>query len=280
MMKYFQNFQRNILMCSLKIYLLFSEFLWAFAIYGSRNWYKSEKFFSPIFPLIETFNYREEASVRFEENKNGVLELFATEDIEKGEEIIICEGKLRNKDLLENYGFVLEKNEHNSLDVGVGLEEGEQLYGNKKELFHEIGFKNGQTFPLSEEKIPEDLLVALRIYHTTVYDLEDVRNALENKPVSMQNELKVAETLLELCTSSLKSFKTTAKQDKELLKTSLTTRMRNAVIYRRGEKKILLKTLERARVAFDGVKSKWDMRTMDIPGTKEFRATVRGSEIL
>lgn len=36
------------------------EYYWAYSVYASRNWYKSEKPLNPILPLIEAFSYREE----------------------------------------------------------------------------------------------------------------------------------------------------------------------------------------------------------------------------
>ena len=80
----------------------------------------------------------------------------------------------------------------------------------------------------------------------------------------------VADTLIEMCRSTLTTFKTTNKEDKALLETEISKRLRNAIILRRAEKKILLRTLKTAKSIKKQVQSKWDMRTMDIPGSKDF----------
>jgi len=167
---------------------------------------------------------------------------------------------------LEFFGFVLDKNDENYLQVGVSLDHEDRLYGNKKEKLHKKGLKDGQSYKIKADKLPPDLIYALRIYHTTIFDYEDIDNALKGKGISSQNELKVANMLVDLCQETLKNYPTTPKEDKALLKTELKPRHRAAVLLRRGEKRILSQTLNTARSAVDHVKKNWNYRTMDIPG--------------
>jgi len=173
---------------------------------------------------------------------------------------------MNNRDLLELYGFVLDKNPLDSVTVGVGLDKEDSLYGNKKEALHKRGLKNGQFYELTEKAIPEDLIYALRVYHVSVFDVDSMNLALQNQPVSLQNEKKVAQTLIDLCQSTLRNYPTSAKQDKELLHTTLSPHHNNAVRLRRAEKKILFRTLQKARSVLKQVQSNWDFRSMDVPG--------------
>lgn len=72
-------------------------------------------------------------------------------------------------------------------------------------------FQSGQTFPVTIDKIPDELIFALRVYHVSVYDYEDTNNAFSGKAVSSHNELKVCQTIIDTCQAALKSYKTTNK---------------------------------------------------------------------
>jgi len=249
----------------------FEEFKWAFSVYNSRVWLESKHTPTSILPLIEVFNYAHESSVRFLPTEEGILQVIATKDIDEGEEIFLSERRLSNRDLLKFFGFVLERNHAESFPVGVGLDKDDRLYGNKKETLHRRGLRNGQHYELSEKDIDPNLLFALRVYHVTLFDFDELENVFENKPVSLQNEKKVANTLIELCETTLRQYPTTAKKDKVLLKETLSSRHRNAVILRRGEKRILFKTLQRARSALGQVENQWDFRSIDILNEKALK---------
>jgi len=150
--------------------------MWAYAFYSSRQWFKSTTVTSAIVPFIEIFNLREVSSVKFVEN-DGIINIISLKDIEVGEEVFMNDGLFGNRDLLEYYGFVYENNPADTLDVGVGLDKEDQMFGNKKELFHMRGIKDGHTFGITSDLIPKDLIYALRIYHLTIYDYDDVDKA-------------------------------------------------------------------------------------------------------
>jgi len=258
----------------------YEEYIWAYSVFTSRHWVAKEP---AILPLIDSFNFKKESSVDFVQKPDGSIDVISKHDIAEGQEIIVNDGLLGNRDLLEFFGFILDKNNENYMEVGVSLDKDDKLYANKKKKLQEKGLKNGQTFKIKANEISPDLIFALRIYHTNIFDFEDIDNAFKNKIVSSQNELKVAQMLVDLCLETLKSYPTTSREDKDLLKTqTLTRRQRNAVILRRGEKKILTQTLNKARGALQQVESNWEHRSMDIPGTDSLRTTLinPGDEIL
>ena len=53
----------------------------------------------------------------------------------------MSDGKLSNGDLLDYYGFVLGKNDEDSIEVGVGLDPADKLYSNKKSLLRQKGIR-------------------------------------------------------------------------------------------------------------------------------------------
>lgn len=52
--------------------------------------------------------------------------------------------------------------------------------------------RSGQMFTLTKQGASDELIAALRIYHTTLYDFDTVTLALVDKPISHQNELDVS----------------------------------------------------------------------------------------
>jgi len=182
-----------------------------------------------------------------------------------------------------------KKNSKNCIDVGLGLDRDDQLYGNKKKLLHENFLSDGQTYCITDVSIPEKLIFALRVYHMSIYDADEIKQAFENKPISSQNEKKVVRTLLDLCEHSIKGYPTTAKVDKERLSdlkkkepnlTKAEERLEKALIFRIGEKRILHKTLQKVQEMMEEVKKGWNLRSIDTPGTDGFKAAINGQEIL
>jgi len=181
----------------------------------------------------------------------------------------------------------------NSIEVGLGLDRDDQLYGNKKKALHDNNLSDGQTYSITDHSIPKELIFALRIYHMNIYDADEVQKAFQDKPISSQNEKKVAQTLLDLCQHSIKGYATTAKRDKEILselrqkekindpKLARTNdRLEKALIFRISEKKILHKTLQKVQAMMEEVKKGWNLRSLDTPGTDGFKASINGQEIL
>eukprot|EP01119_Soliformovum_irregulare_P011847 TRINITY_DN3013_c0_g1_i1.p1 TRINITY_DN3013_c0_g1~~TRINITY_DN3013_c0_g1_i1.p1 ORF type:complete len:482 (+),score=159.95 TRINITY_DN3013_c0_g1_i1:54-1499(+) len=243
-----------------------ADYTWAHALYISRNWYKDVN--KPIFPVTEVFNYRGEQNVKIIE-EDGRLTLVAMSDLKSGDVVIVRESQLTNRQLLEFFGFVLEKGGDTTIDVAVGLDPAEQLYNPKRLKLKERGISEDSQFSLRTTEIPEDLLYALRIFHSTTYDWDDITNADRNKPVSLQSEKLVAQSLIDTCQSAFSEYMTTAREDKNILAGNPSHRLKQAVLLRRAEKKVLWKTLEIGKKVMKQVLAQWDMRTYDLPTANE-----------
>jgi len=243
------------------------DYTWAHAVFVSRNWYKDIN--KPIFPVTEIFNYRGEQNTKIVE-EDGRLTLKTLIDLKAGDEIIVREDKLTNRQTLEFFGFVLEKGGDTTIEVGVALDPSEKLFNNKRIKLEEKGLSEDYQFQLRAAAIPTDLIYALRIYHANTYDFDDMNNVDKNKPISLQCEKRVAETLIDTCQSALNEYTTTAREDKTILANKETAyRLKNAVLLRKGEKRVLWKTLERGRDVLKQVLAQWDMRSYDLPTANE-----------
>jgi hypothetical protein len=169
--------------------------------------------------------------------------MYCTEGIQQ--QVIINEGRVRNSELLEYYGFVLTKGADNYIEVSSLSEDAEgyidancmlrcrwawilqiNCMATRRRCSTKpasqstlcvycmqcvTGYHSNHIFKLRGTEIPRDLLFALRVYHATVYDWEFVDNAFNDKMISYQNELKVAQTIIELCEDSLQQYETTGK---------------------------------------------------------------------
>jgi hypothetical protein len=249
------------------IYTL-QKWKWAHTVLRSRGWQVNGT--SRVLPVVELFNYATRANVGVAV-KGGVLEFVTNAKIAKGEAIIINDGLVGNKELLEWYGFVVPNNPHDYYPVGVGLDTEDRLYGFKKNLFKEADIVDGATYLLQRKHVPPKLLMALRIYHVSLYDHSEAREAFQGKLISSQNELRVCETVIDLCESTLEQMEHSLKSDGDLLRgnAALPRNLYSAIIIRRSEKSILRSVLKMAKMKMEDVKSSWNFRSMDIPTIKQ-----------
>lgn len=246
----------------------FSEWRWAYSILRSRNWKTTNG--AKIAPILELFNYGEESNVKVVMKDDGSVDLVAENNIHQGENLIINDGMISNRELLDWYGFVVPTNSKDYYPVGVGLDSEEKLYGAKKDYLKRRGIQDGQTFHFKHNLIPRDLVYALRIYHLSIYDFTDADNALENKIVSVQNEMAMVNTIIELCEDTLDNLKHPLKKDKDKLDTlESTSPLYSAITLRRGEKKIIHSILKLAKMQSEDVQKHWNTRSYEIPTVRD-----------
>lgn len=89
---------------------------------------------------------------------------------------------------------------------------------------------------------------------------------MSDAPISHRNELASYETLGSLCVQKLRNFPTTLEQDGDLLRTrkaQLSRNAKNAVLWRRAEKRILTETLALVESKAKQLHGKWMVRDTD-----------------
>ena len=110
--------------------------------------------------------------------------VFADRAFKKMEQVFISYGQKSNAELLLLYGFSLDRNPFNAVEVSVGLSRDDEddpdgtLYEEKLALLKESGRSDavgqGLTFPLYNDRFPNELLEALRLLVLKTSDVERV----------------------------------------------------------------------------------------------------------
>ncbi|KAK1793159.1 hypothetical protein P4O66_011561 [Electrophorus voltai] len=180
-------------------------------------------------------------------------ECVALQDYKENEQIYIFYGTRSNAEFVIHNGFFFEDNAHDRVKIKLGVSKSERLYAMKAEVLARAGIPASSVFALhrSEPPISAQLLAFLRVFCMTEEELKDylVGEHAINKiftlgnaefPVSWENETKLWTFLETRAALLLKTYKTTAEEDRCLLQQSdLSPHARMAVLLRLAEKEIL-----------------------------------------
>jgi len=201
--------------------------------------------------------------------KDGTEEviLYADRGYRKMEQIYISYGPKSNADLLLLYGFELERNPFNSVDVTVSIAprtqkvveeykdenpeiEVDPLAEEKIEFLERVGRANTVDFPCYADRYPIEMLEYLRLMQMTK---EDTRGkALSefdySRTISAANEAAVLSSIIEAITLQLSKYPNPEEQDAMIIQDKgmfrlLNLNQRNAVRHRRNEKRLLKRTI-------------------------------------
>jgi len=212
---------------------------------------------------------RESGDWIFKDGNEEVI-LYADRGYRKMEQVYISYGPKSNADLLLLYGFALERNPFNSVDVTVSIgantqqtaapkESGDanaaQLYNDpmaeeKMEFLDRVGRSDTVDFPCYADRYPIEMLEYLRLMQMTP---EDTRgkplSAFDySRTISAANEAAVLTSIISAVKTQLRKFPTTEEQDALLIQDKGMFRLfsynqRMAVRHRRNEKRLLKRTV-------------------------------------
>ena len=197
--------------------------------------------------------------------KNGEEEiiLYADRGYRQMEQIYISYGQKSNAELLLLYGFALERNPYNSVDVTVsirprtadvaaayeGIEE-DPLAQEKVDFLSAVGREQTVDFPCYADRYPVEMLEYLRLMMMTE---EDSRGkALSefdySRTISPANEAAVLQSVVAAVKYQLSLFPQSEEDDANIIKDKgmfrlLSYNQRMAVRHRRNEKRLLKRTL-------------------------------------
>tara|TARA_B100000524_G_C23471689_1_gene306361 strand:- start:73 stop:579 length:507 start_codon:yes stop_codon:yes gene_type:complete len=164
------------------------------------------------------------------------------------------------------YGFVIDRNLFDEVEISVGLSVEDPRYANKLEFLRRQGVKEKMTFPLLIDRYSSELMQYLRLCC-----LSKEEGALEtlsyNERISAENERAAFEALMSGCESALDLYPETEEQDTKLMEdgrmfTALPRRARMAVKLRRNEKRILQRTIRVCEGALDAIDEEVQGRTV------------------
>ena len=197
--------------------------------------------------------------------------LYADRSYRKMEQIYISYGPKSNADLLLLYGFALERNPFNSVDVTVSIKSLMNSSQNNGEEDDDKDINNNITDPLADEKMeflrkvkrdttvdfpcyadryPTEMLEYLRLMMMTPEDTRGrpLTDFDYTRTISAANEASVLYSVVEAVNKQLQLYPTTEEQDAAIIKDRGMFRMlsynqRMAVRHRRNEKRLLKRTI-------------------------------------
>mmetsp|Transcript_17374 Transcript_17374/g.36642 ORF Transcript_17374/g.36642 Transcript_17374/m.36642 type:complete len:589 (-) Transcript_17374:8-1774(-) len=205
---------------------------------------------------------RESGDWLFKDGDEEVI-LYADRGYRQMEQIYISYGQKSNAELLLLYGFALERNPYNSVDVTVsisprtkavaeaneGVEE-DPLAQEKIDFLSSVGRDETVDFPCYADRYPVEMLEYLRLMMMTPEDtrgkpLEDFDYS---RTISPANEAAVLSSVVAAVNYQLGLFPQTEEEDAAIIKDKGMFRLfsynqRMAVRHRRNEKRLLKRTL-------------------------------------
>mmetsp|Transcript_31083 Transcript_31083/g.68533 ORF Transcript_31083/g.68533 Transcript_31083/m.68533 type:complete len:569 (-) Transcript_31083:213-1919(-) len=241
----------------------FELFLWAFVMLLSRAARLSSKINGEelaLVPYADLMNHNPYSNTYIDAQRSGMplisreeeVAVYADRPYKKFEQVFINYGEKGNADLLLLYGFALDRNPFDAVDISVGLSVEDPLYNQKKAYLDKSG--RGATsvrFPLQRNRYPSELVDFLRLLLVEPEDLgmQPLDATDFNEPLSPSLERRVLTTMTSICESYLEQYPNTADEDDKLMMdkklfSALSRHQRMAVKLRASEKRILQTTIK------------------------------------
>ncbi|EME28868.1 ribulose-1,5-bisphosphate carboxylase/oxygenase small subunit N-methyltransferase I [Galdieria sulphuraria] len=225
----------------------FKQFQWAFGILFSRAiCFPSSKRIALV-PYADLLNHSPFCSAFIDEEKipfgNGVTEAVVYVDrlYEPYEQVYVSYGPRSNQELLLLYGFSLERNPFDCVEITIGLDKTDPLYLEKCRMLESYGKSPLQSFPLYMDRYPVEMAEFLRF---CCIDTETDLQADFGTIVSASNEESALDKLLNYIVDQLRKYPTSLEDDEKIIRDramfqTLEKNQRMAIRQRLGEKRIL-----------------------------------------
>lgn len=256
----------------------FERWIWAFTMLFSRairlrNLQEGETL--AMVPYADLINHspfsqayidaREEGDWLFKTGSEEVV-LFADRSYRKMEQVYISYGPKSNADLLLLYGFAVERNPFNSVDVTVGIAprtesfvkaiveddsgEVDPLADEKVDFLERVGSDKMVDFPCYADRYPVEMFEYLRLMQMTPEDSrgKPLFDFDYTRTISAANEAAVLKSVIEAVSRQLNNYPQTEEEDAIMIKDKKMFRIfsynqRMAVRHRRNEKRLLKRTI-------------------------------------
>jgi len=201
-------------------------------------------------PLADMANHRRPADVEWSyDEPESAFRMTAARDIRKGEEIHNSYGRKPRGRFFLHYGFVPATGADDEAEVHLSLPEDDPRHSLKARALQLSGRPVGgdDTYRVSTRTQGDDTLRSLSFLRTACAGETETPRACrlleKGQPVpalSTRNEMAVLTRLERACAVALSLFGATPEQDDALLADpDLPMNLRNALIVRRGEKRVL-----------------------------------------
>lgn len=131
-------------------------------------------------PYADLMNHNPYSNTYIDAQRSGMpllsrkeeVAVYADRSYKKFEQVFINYGEKGNGDLLLLYGFALDRNPFDSVDISVGLSKDDPMYDRKRAFLDKSG--RGVTsvrFPLQRNRYPSELVDFLRLLLVEPEDL-------------------------------------------------------------------------------------------------------------
>lgn len=250
------------------VHYSYANWVWAFTMLFSRairlrNLRVGERL--AMVPYADLINHsafsqtfidaRESGDWLFKDGEEEII-LYADRGYRQMEQVYISYGQKSNAELLLLYGFALERNPYNSVDVTVSIRaagmdtEEDPLAQEKRDFLESVGRGQAVDFPCYADRYPVEMLEYLRLMMMTP---EDTRGKLlsdfdYSRTISSANEAAVLQSVVTAVQYQLSLFPGSEEEDAAIIKDKslfrlLTYNQRMAIRHRRNEKRLLKRTL-------------------------------------
>lgn len=191
--------------------------------------------------------------------------LYADRGYRKMEQIYISYGPKSNAELLLLYGFAVERNPYNSVDVTVAIAPRTEsfvkelkdesipvdpLAEEKIAFLESVGRESMVDFPCYADRYPVELLEFLRLMQLTLDDTrgKPLKDFDYSRTISAANEASVLSSVIEAVRRQLGKYPNAEEEDAALIKDKgmfrlLSYNQRMAIRHRRNEKRLLKRTI-------------------------------------
>mmetsp|Transcript_8895 Transcript_8895/g.16028 ORF Transcript_8895/g.16028 Transcript_8895/m.16028 type:complete len:566 (-) Transcript_8895:879-2576(-) len=225
---------------------------WAFAVLFSRAICFPSTRELALVPYADLLNHNSFCSTFFDVQDGGLISdersvvLYSDRQYSQTEQVYVTYGQKSNAELLLLYGFVVERNPFDSVEIAVSLSESDSLYKRKLQYLKDVGTDPMTRFPLFQDRYPMELIEFLRFCCASEAELDADTDF--GQFVSAANEDAVANALMDACKDALAGYPTSIDDDQALMRDRkmynlLSQNVRWALKHRRSEKRILLKTI-------------------------------------
>jgi len=194
-------------------------------------------------PFVDLAQHDHTVNSTYEFDDENNFKVVINQQINASDPVKISIGYRSNGQLLLSHGLALDNNDFDQVQLNVQVSEDDPFASVKRKILEQSGLGADKSFVLAKTGISAELLAAMRIQALKPSEFDQYTRAFKGNPVTLRNELEVYRTLMLACQNLLKRYKTTLQQDQELLKTELSTHVRNAVVTRKGEKETLMLTM-------------------------------------
>ena len=172
--------------------------------------------------------------------------------------MLISYGQKSNAELLLLYGFVVDRNLFDEVDITVSLDTEDPRYEEKVAFLKMQGLKPAMQFPLLIDRYSSELMQFLRLCCVTpaMGALDEYRYA---DRVSLQNERNAFTVLRDGCYAALAGYESSEEDDRKLMENgrmfaTLSRNARMAIKLRRNEKRILLRTIKTCDLGLEALR--------------------------